>query len=434
MSLYVGDMVDFSLSQEEQDIQQTARAFAQAEIGPAAAAIRSREPGVSPWEIMRPVFKHAHDLSMTSILIPEEYGGLGGSCFDNVLVMEEFGAVDQAVAASYFNVTTTSPILLMLGANEEQKRKWLTAIATEDDHILASASSEPDVAGADTFYPGGDPAIGLKTSARLDGDSYVLNGAKSAFSTNAGAAKTYFVMARTDRNKPVMESVSMFLVPADTPGVHFGHKTELFGWKSAMHGDVYFEDARIPVENRIGAEGANNMFFFQALPYLSSGLAATYVGMARAAFDLAWDYANERKSWGQPIINHQAVALKLADMMTDLEAARLMVWQVAWAADRGDPRVPGILAPAAKTFAVEVAIRNAERAMRILGAYGVTEEYPAARMLADAWVGDSCDGTRDMLRLSMVDFTRMMRNGSVGGPLGPPPGGPGGPPPGGSAR
>ncbi len=432
-------MVDFALSEQQRLLQKTARDFAEREIVPAAAAIRQREPGTSPWDIIRPAFVKAGSLGFTHMLIPEEYGGTGGTALDNVLVMEELGAADIGIAASYFNVTVTSPILLLLGANEDQKKRWLTRIAGSPDFVLASASSEPDVAGADTFCPDPNPAIGLRTLARRDGDSYVISGSKAGFSTNSGAASAYFVMARTDLDKPARESTSLFMIPADAPGLKLGGKTHLIGWKTAMHHDLSLDEVRVPVEDRIGEEGANMMFFFQALPFLSSGLAAAHVGLARAAFDLAFEYASHRISWGRPIIEHQAVALKLADMVADVEAARLMVWQVAWAADRGDPRAAGVLAPAAKTFAVDVAIRNAERAVKVLGGYGVSDDFKAGQMLADAWVGESCDGTRDMLRLGIVEFLKMMKMGpppGMGGPGGPPPGfdGPppgfGGPPPG----
>jgi acyl-CoA dehydrogenase len=307
-------------------------------------------------------------------------------------------------------------VILVHGGSEAQRKRWLGAFASEPDHILASASSEPDVAGADSFCPLPDPKIGLRSVALREGDRYVINGSKAAFSTNAGAAKSYFVMARTSLDAPAPVSTSLFIIPADAPGLTVGGRHHLIGWKTAMHAEVFLDNVIVPVENRIGEEGGNNaLFFMKTLPYLASGLAATYLGLARAAFELAYRYAHERVSWGTPIVNHQAVALKLADMVADLEAARLMVWKLAWAADRGDPQAAGVLSPAAKTFAVDVAIRNAERALKIMGSYGVSEEYDAGRMLNDAWVGDACDGTRDMLRLGIVNALRMAR-----GDLAPP--------------
>ncbi len=404
-------MIDFSLSEEQRMYQQTARDFALKEIKPVAEAIKHMDRSkLTPWDLCRELYRKGSSLGFTRTLIPAEYGGLGGTCMDNVIIMEELGAVDVAIAASYFNVSATSPIIILKGGNEAQRKRWLTAMAEDDDYVLSSASSEPNVSGADAFCPVPDPKIGLKSFARRDGDHYVLNGSKSGFSTNAGAAKAYFIMARTDLDKPGIEATSMFFVPADTPGLTVGKKTELIGWKSAMHCEVFLDDVRISVDNRIGEEGANfGMFFMEVIPYLGAGLAACYVGQARAAFEYAYEYANQRISWGQPIINHQAVALKLADMLVDLEAARLMVWKLAWAADSGDMGTAALLSAGAKSFTMDVAIKNAERCVRILGGYGIAAEYDAGKFLVDAWVGEPCDGTRDLLRLNMLNLLRMMR-------------------------
>lgn len=404
-------MVDLSLTETQRLYQQTAREFARREIRPAADAIRrmdrSRE---TPWDEVRPVFAKGAELGFHKVLIPEAYGGLGGSCLDNVVILEELAAGDLGIAASYFAVSATSPVLILKGGDEGQRRRWLPEIAAATDYVLASASSEPNVAGADSFCPLPDPKIGLKTLAKRDGNYYVLNGAKAGFSTNAGAARAFFIMARTDLALPGAASSTLFFVPANTPGLKVGKKTELIGWKTAMHAEVFLDDVRVPIENRIGAEGANlGLFFGQVIPYLASGLAACYVGMARAAFEHALDYAHHRVSWGRPIVDHQAVALKLSEMMVDIEAARLMVWKLAWAIDNGDLATAGLQSPAAKTFAVDAAIRCAERAVKVLGGYGVAEEYDAGRFLTDAWVGEACDGTRDLLLLNMLNLLRMMR-------------------------
>lgn len=407
-------MIDFEPSGEQRMLRQTARDFATEQIAPAAASIRARNGAGSPWDEVRPVFARAAELGFTKLLIPEAFGGVGGSCLDHALVMEEFGAADHGIAASYLNVSAVAPLIILHGGTEDQKEAWLPEIAGAHDFVLASASSEPDVAGADSFCPDPDPRIGLKSTAMRDGGEYVLNGAKSGFSTNAGAARAYFIMARTDLSQPARASTAMFYVPADSPGLRVGRRTELAGWPTACQAEVTLEDVRIPADRRVGGDGSDaGMIFFRILPYLAAGFAATFVGLARAALDLAFSYAHERVSWGRPIVEHQAVALKLADMAADLEAARLMVWRAAAAADAGDPRAGMLYAPAAKTFAVDVAIRNAERAVKILGSYGVTREYGAAGLLNDAWIGDSCDGTRDVLRLNMVTAMRMAAGGGA---------------------
>ena len=409
-------MPDFHLSSEQQQLQDMARRFAMAELAPVAEIIRSDrvQRGVAadiPWQHVKPVYARAAELGFHRLLIPESYGGLGGRVFDHSLVMEEFGAADHGIAASYFNVSATAPVILAAGGTEDQKRHWLRTIAEADDFILASASSEPNVAGADSHYAGDDPSIGLGASARHDGDTWILDGRKSGFATNAGAARLYFIMARTRRDLPARASTSMFLVPAGTPGMTMGAQTRLIGWQAAMQGEVLLDGVRVPADHLVGGEGGNEaLFFMKALPVIACGLAATFVGLARAAFDLAYAYAHQRRSWGRPIIEHSPVAIRLADMRVDVEAARMMVWRLADAADRGSPDALW-LAPAAKSFAVEAAIRNAGRAVKILGSYGVTADYAAGRFLADAWIGDCCDGTHDMLRLSMIRTIEMLASG-----------------------
>jgi len=410
-------VISFELSDEQRMLQQTARDFAASQIAPCAERIRQAEGAIDPWDEVRPVFLRAAELGFTNLLIPEQHGGVGGSALDHAIVMEELGAADHAIASTYLNISTVAPLIILHGGTDEQRAAWLPEIAGADDFVLASASSEPDVAGADSFCPSPDPSIGLKSTAMRDGEHYVINGAKSGFSTNAGAARGYFVMARTDLSLPARASTAMFFIPADTPGLTVGKRTRLSGWETACQAEVVLEDVRVAADRRVGGEGSDaGQIFFRILPFLASGFAATFVGLARAAFDLAFAYAHERVSWGKPIIEHQAVALKLADMAVEIEAARLMVWRAAAGADSGDFRAGALYSPAAKTLAVDTAISCAEKAMKILGSYGITREYPAARMLNDAWIGDSCDGTRDMLRLNIITAMRMAAAG------GPPPG------------
>lgn len=414
-------MIEFEPTEQQCMLQETARRFADEHVTPAARKIRAQPHNEgAPWDVIRPIFAKGADLGLMRLLIPEQFGGLGGSCLDHVLIMEELGAADHGIASTYFNISAVAPLIILHGGTQQQRDEWLPAIAGADDYVLASASSEPDVAGADSFSPDPDPRIGLKSTAVRDGDIWRLNGAKSGFCTNAGAAKAYFVMARTSLDRPARGSTAMFMVPAGTPGLSIGKRTQLIGWDTSMEAEVLLDNVEIPVNHRVGGDDADaGEIFFRILPHLAAGFAATFVGLARTAFETAFAYAHERVSWGRPIIEHQAVALKLADMAVDLETARLLVWRLAAAADRGDPMAGALYAPAAKTHAVEVAIRNAQKAVKILGSYGVTREYPAGRLLTDAWIGDSCDGTHDMLRLNLVTALRMMR-GQLAPPGAPP--------------
>jgi alkylation response protein AidB-like acyl-CoA dehydrogenase len=397
-------MIDLTLSDEQRMLQQTFREFAQGVVAPAAERIdSSRDPQLFPYDQCRELVRKGSDLGFLALLVPEEQGGLGGSCVELVLLCEELGAADVAIAANYFNLTATLNLLVARFGDDEQRRRMLAPLREGQPRMLSGALSEPDVAGSDLFAPAAGEKIGIRTSAVRDGDSYLLRGAKSAFVTNGGIADGYFVLARTNPDLPPAAGMSMFYVPADTPGLSWGRHTELIGWKSAHHAEIFLDSVRVPAANRIGEENKAGMLL-GAVAEMPVGLAACFVGLARAAFEYARDYARQRVSWGRPIIEHQAVALKLADMYVETQAARLMVWDAAHACAADPMTAATVKAPAAKTFAVDVAIRNAQRCVEILGGYGVTREYKAGKFLNDATVGYACDFTRDLLRLGIVQF------------------------------
>lgn len=423
-------MIDFSLTEEQTMLQKTAKDFAEKEINPVVEEIEKMDQTkFTPWDKVRPIFKKAARLGLTSLLIPEEMGGGGMGCIDNVLVMEELAVADMGIASAYFNLSNTAPRLIDVGATPDQRGKWLKEIAAADDHIISSAGSEADQAGSDSLCPIPDPKFGMRTFARKDGDSYVINGSKSAFITNAGAAKYYFVIARTDLNKPQMESTAVFYVPANTPGLSIGKRTHLIGWKTAMNAEVFLDDVRVPKESRLGGETGEflPLFIMKGLPFIGTGFAGNHVGLARAAYEYALQYSKERVSWGQPIIKHQLITSMLADMWVNYQAARLVTWDAAYACDTGSMLAP-IKSAAAKTYSNDAARANAESCVKVLGSYGITMEYKAQRYLSDAWIGYSCDGTNQMLRLHMF----WMLSGEFGPPpgAGGPPGGGFGPPPG----
>lgn len=396
--------IDFSLTQEQLELQNKARNFAKSEIKPIAKQLdQSNELHLLPWELCRDVFYKGAELGFTSLLLPQEYGGKGGKCIDFVLLQEELGAADVSIACSYFNLTSAMSLFVARAGNNEQQQRILSYVSTGSPHLFSAAESEPNVATSDLFCPIPDAKIGLKTVALRDGDTYVLNGNKSALVTNAGIADAYFMIVRTAFDKPLQQSLSMFYIPADTPGLKFGKKTEMIGWKASHHAEIQLDNVRVPSENLIGQEG-QAAALLMLLPEVAIGLAASYLGLARAAYEYALDYAKRRVSWGRPLIEHQAVALKLADMMVNTQAARLMVWDAACTADTNPQLAATVKAPAAKTYAVDVAIKNSQTAVEILGGCGVTKEYEAGKFLNDAWIGYSCDFTRDILRLGLVNF------------------------------
>jgi alkylation response protein AidB-like acyl-CoA dehydrogenase len=391
-------MIAFELSEEQQLLQTTARAFATNAIRPVVEAVRA---GAEPWPLVQPVVAQGVELGFTRMFVPVEHGGLGLSCVDAVIALEELGAGDVGMASDYFSLTACMPLMLLRGGTPDQAAPFLKAFVEAPAMILAGAQSEPNVAGSELMSAGPEPAFGPKLSARRDGETWVLSGQKSAFVTNAGVADHYFIIARTDPAKPVFEGLSIFHVPADTPGLQVGKKTKLIGWPLSHHAELSFDDVRLPASALVGREGGAAMIF-ASIPEMPVCLAACFLGLARAAYEYALAYANERKSCGVPIRQHQAVALKLAEMATGLHAARLVVWDAARACETDPIRAGMFAAPAAKARAVDTAIRNAELCVQVLGGYGVTQEYEAGRFLNDAWIGWSCDFTRDILHLGIA--------------------------------
>jgi alkylation response protein AidB-like acyl-CoA dehydrogenase len=398
-------MIDFTLTEEQLLLQKTARDFAEKEIKPAVKQVEALDGSdFDPSDICRNVFRKGTKLGFHSLLIPEKYGGMGGSCLDHAILLEELGAADVGIAAAYFNSTICSPMLLVLGGNEAQREKWLPRICSGDAHVFCAGLSESSTPGSEIFCPYPDPKLGIKTTAKRDGVEYVLNGSKSAFITNAGLADSGFITARTDTSKPAIESSSLFFLPMDTAGISSGKRTQILGWRTVRNAELFLDDVRVSVDNLIGGEGDAVQHFVRFLPYIGIGMASCYVGLARAAYECALDYAKQRVSWGQPIIRYPNIALMLAEMQIDTQAARLIVWDAALANDTNPELAATVKSPAAKTFAVDVAIRNAQKAVKIFGGYGVVREYPTARFLCDAWTGWPADATNDMLRLNMANF------------------------------
>jgi alkylation response protein AidB-like acyl-CoA dehydrogenase len=252
-----------------------------------------------------------------------------------------------------------------------------------------------------------DPTLGVATRARRHGQEYVITGAKAPWVTNAGAADTYLVFARTDPAVPAARGVSAFWVPADTPGLTVGPRTSMLGMRSGWHAELVLEEVRVPVEARIGPEGGAIPLLATSTPGMVVGLSAALVGLARAALVRTAAFVDGRHSWGRPLREHQAVALKLAEMAADLHAARLVVHDAALTVDRvdagaEDPAAIAARIPMAKVRAVDVAIANAQRAVELRGGAGVTTGEAPEKLLRDAWTGYACDFTRDLLMLGVA--------------------------------
>ena len=394
-------MISFNMSDEQAALRDSVRRFAENDLRPAVAEAE-RADGHVGREAYLALFARSCDFGLHALLLPPDCDGGGATVLDNAIVQEELGAVDVGIGAS-FNLTMSVPAMIVAGASDALRTRLLREIVAANDHVLAGALNEAEVAGSELFCPTPDASIGIRTRAVRDGDHYVISGTKAGWVSNAGVAKAYLVFARTGPdNAPAMTSTSAFYVPAGLPGVSTSKRTELLGMRTSWHAEVRFDNVLVPVENLLGAPDRGLELMGSASAGMAVGLAASYVGVARAALQLAVEHSGTRMSWGVPIRKHQAVALKLADMAVEVQTARLLVWDAATAVDHGHREAAWKVA-AAKTHAVDVAIACSQRCVEIHGALGVARGVGPEKLLRDSWVGYSCDFTRDVLRLQIAE-------------------------------
>ena len=379
-------MVGFDLTQEQEALRDTARRFAAHEIRPKAA--EWDRDGTFPTE----VFRKAFDLGLMTGFLPEAYGGPGLGSLDTCVIEEELSWGCAGVATSMTaNGLALGPILI--AGTEEQKRAFVAPFAGEF-RFASFCLTEPG-AGSD--------AGGVSTTARRDGDGYVLNGRK-CFITNGTHASQYTVFASTDRSKG-HRGLSAFVVPRETPGVSSGKKEDKMGQRASDTCDVLFEDARIPAANLLGSEGEGFKIAMKTLDYARASVAAMAVGVAQAAYEHAAEYAKQRIQFGQPVAMNQAVYFLLADMATDIEAARLLTWKAAWLADRGKRNTKE--SSFAKAFAADLAMRVTTDAVQIFGGYGYMKEYPVEKLMRDAKLLQIYEGTSQIQRMVIAKETLM---------------------------
>ncbi len=346
-------------------------------------------PHAAQWDRERTFPKDVHrqlaELGAYGVLVPEAYGGAGMDALALALILEEIAAGDggTSTAISVNNCPVCS-ILLTYG-NDAQKRDWLTPLA-RGEMLGAFCLTEPQ-AGSD--------ASALRTTATRDGDVYVLNGVKQ-FITSGKNGNVAIVMAVTDKAAG-KRGISAFIVPTDTKGYIVARVEEKLGQHSSDTAQIIFEDCRVPAANLIGAEGEGYRIALSGLEGGRIGIAAQSVGMARAAFEAALGYAKERESFGQPLFSHQAVQFRLADMATQLEAARQLIWHAAALKDAGLPCLTE--AAMAKLFASEAAERICSAALQIHGGYGYLSDFPVERIYRDVRVCQIYEGTSDIQKI-----------------------------------
>ncbi|ACY15867.1 acyl-CoA dehydrogenase family protein [Haliangium ochraceum] len=369
---------DLSYSEEQQALIQTARDFTKKEITPVAA--KYDESGEFP----RDVLKRAWDTGLLNIEVPEEYGGLGGSCLDHSLVLEEvsYGCLgfNTSLAA---NMLGAMPVII--AGTDEQKKKYLTRL-TEEPIFAAYCCSEPD-AGSDV--------AGLSTRVEKHGDDYVINGQKR-WITNGGVASWYTVLATFDKSQR-HKGIACFVVDADTPGVKTGRKEDKMGQRASNTTDVIFEDVKVPKSALIGPENGGFKVAMKTFDRSRPWIAAGAAGVIRRALDESRAYALERKTFGTPIAQHQAIQFMIADMGIAYENTRMLCHKAAWNVDRGE--LDSVVSAYAKAYGADAAMRVTTDAVQVFGGYGYTKEYPVEKLMRDTKLLQIYEGTSQIQRV-----------------------------------
>ena len=373
--------MDFDLPEETRDLQEMVREFAAKEIAPHAAEWSENE------HFPTQVFTKLGELGLMGMLVPEEYDGAGSDTVSYVAVMEELGAADQSVASSWNAHSTIATLPLLTYGNDSQKRRWLAPLA-RGEAIGAFGLTEPD-AGSD--------AAGIATTARRADGGWVLNGTKM-FITNAGTdiSQGVTLLAVTGRDADGRKRYATFYVETGTPGYSCGPRLKKLGWHAMDTRELVFDDCWIPDDHLIGEEGNGLRQFLAVLDKGRISVAALGLSLARAALALAVKHAAERHQFGRPLSDFQAVAHKIADIGTEVEAARWMVYRAAWLADQGRPY--STEAAMAKVYTSEVANRAASQAVQIHGGYGYMRESEISRFYADAKILEIGEGTNEIQR------------------------------------
>lgn len=370
--------MDFELSEEQRAFRATAREFAEHELA----------PYVAEWDanshFPREQIRHAGEMGFCGIYTPEALGGMGLTRLDASIIFEELSRVDPSTTA-YITIHNMATWMVATWGEPEVAQHWVPRL-TSGDALASYCLTEPG-AGSD--------AASLRTRAERRGDRYVINGAK-AFISGAGATDLLVVMARTSDDGA--RGISAFAVPADARGIHYGKKEEKMGWNSQPTRSISFDNVEIPLQNRLGAEGEGFRIAMKGLDGGRINIASCSVGAAQGAFDAAQGYLRERKQFGRALAEFQALQFKLADMATELVAARQMVRLAASKLDRGDADATAFCAMA-KRFATDAGFTICNDALQLHGGYGYIREYPLERLVRDSRVHQILEGTNEIMRV-----------------------------------
>jgi len=370
--------MDFRLSEEQQAFAQAAREFAQGELAPHAA--RWDEEHIFP----REAFAKAGELGFCAMYAPESIGGLGLPRLDATLVFEEMAAVDPSTTA-FITIHNMATWMIGTWAQPAVRDSWGPLLAS-GEKLASYCLTEPG---------SGSDAASLTTSARRDGEHYVLNGAK-AFISGAGDTDVLVVMARTGGEGP--RGISALVVPADAAGITYGRKENKMGWNSQSTRPITFENVRVPVQNRLGEEGEGFRFAMKGLDGGRINIATCSVGAAQGAYEAARRYMGERRQFGRALADFQALQFKLADLLANIVASRQMVRLAAAKLDENDPQASAYCAMA-KRFATDLCFQSCLDAQQIHGGYGYLKDYPLERLVRDTRVHQILEGTNEIMRV-----------------------------------
>ena len=370
--------MDYFLTEEQQMIKEIAAKIATEKVRPVRAELDETEE--FPWDIMKILAQS----DLFGVYLPEEYGGLGGGVMENCLAIEELGRACIGVATTYA-ASGLGAYPILLHGSEEQKKKYLPIIA----------SGEKLAAFAVTESGAGSDAGGIQTTAKGDGDFYLLNGTKQ-WITNGGEAEIYTVVAITDREKGA-RGASAFIVEKGDPGFSFGKKEKKMGICASATRELLFNDCKIPADRLISREGMGFIVTMKTFDVSRPGIGALAVGLCQGALDISVEYARKRVQFGKPIISFQAVQHMLADMATETEAARALVYTIAKYIDSGAKDISKLSAMA-KLFPTDVAMRVTTNAVQVLGGYGYMRDYPVEKMMRDAKILQIYEGTNQIQR------------------------------------
>jgi acyl-CoA dehydrogenase len=380
-------VVDFTLTDEQKALREMAHDFAEKEMRP--VAWEYDKDGTWPEDVLR----KAWELGIMNSHIEEEYGGPGASFFDGVIIEEELGWGCSGIGTSIAcNGLASAP--LQVAASDELRKEYLGRL-TEDFKLASFCLTEPD-AGSDVS--------GMRTTAVKKGDKYVINGSK-CFITNGGYADWYTVYAKTDKDAG-HRGISAFVVPRDA-GVTVDKKEDKMGQRASNTATISFNDVEIPADHLIGEENKGFKIAMMTLDRTRPGVASMAVGIARAAFEFATEYSKERVQFGVPIAMHQAIQFMIADMATDVEAARLLVWKSAVELDQGKRNT--LISSHAKRFSADAAMKVATDAVQVYGGYGFIKEYPVEKLMRDAKIMQLYEGTSQIQRLVIARETLLPR-------------------------